>query len=261
MFIDTHCHLIYPGLIEQLDEVVVRAEDADVKRLVLVTAREEDYRQTMEVISKYQYIYGVLGVHPDHVDEPIDIDLLRELAMDPKVVGIGETGLDYYEEKNVSSDMRKLQQKMFREHISVARDLSLPIVVHTRDAAQDTQDILIDELNCGEFSGVMHCYTGSYELAKALLDRGFYFSASGILTFKNSDRVREVFSKIPLSNIVIETDAPYCTPVPYRGKINEPAYVVETAKMLAEVHGVSIEILEEQLMKNTKNLFPKMEIL
>ncbi len=256
MFIDTHCHLIYEGLIERESQILEDAKQNRVGKMICVSAHSDDFLAIDEITKKYENIYGSLGVHPDYADQEIDYDLMKTLANgNKKIVGVGETGLDYYEEKNHSEEMKKSQAKVFIKHIDLAKTLNLPVIIHTRDAAADTENILKTEYKKSEFKAVMHCYTGSWESTKNLLDLGFYFSASGILTFKNADRVRETFSKIPMDRIVIETDSPYCAPVPFRGKTNEPAFVVETAKVLAGVKNLDISELETILENNSNKLF------
>lgn len=256
MFIDTHCHLIYEGLIERQNEILENAKQNNIGKMICVSANNEDFNPIIDLVNKHDNIYGSLGVHPDYADKEIDFDLMKKLGEEnEKIIAIGETGLDYYEEKNHSDEMKKSQAEVFIKHIDLAKSLDLPVIIHTRDAAGDTEKILKTEYKKSDFLAVMHCYTGSWESAKNLLDLGFYFSASGILTFKNADKVRETFSKIPMDRIVVETDAPYCSPVPFRGKTNEPAYVIETAKMLANVKNLDISAMESILEDNSMKLF------
>ena len=250
MFIDTHCHLTdeYDG---GVDAVVARADDAGVKTLICATAEGTDIKPALQIANTHDNIFVTCGIHPDHTDlNPYDF-LTDNILNHPKVIGVGEIGLDYHYTK----DTRNAQIKLFETQIEIAHKHNLPVAIHTRDADEDTAAILSNKT-----TGVMHCFTSSWDLAKTMLDRGFYFSASGILTFKNAESIRETFAKIPMDRIVIETDSPYCAPVPYRGKVCEPAFVIETAKVLAQIKKLQIEELETILFENTKRLYPKCHV-
>lgn len=251
MFIDTHCHLT-DNYCEGTDnnDIIVRAKDAGVEILVCPTADPEDIPAALKLADNNKNIFCTIGIHPEHANADTTKYLTDEVMRHPRVIGVGEIGLDYH----YNADSRAEQIKLFEQQLDIARRYSLPVAIHTREAEEDTAAIL-----SGDVNGVMHCFTSSWDLAKKMLDRGFFFSASGILTFKNALDLREIFAKIPLNRIVIETDAPYCAPVPYRGQRCEPAMVVETARVLAQIKGVSLSELETQLMKNVKDLYPRIE--
>ena len=247
MFIDTHCHLTHEYE-NGVDAVVARADDAGVKTLICATAEGTDIKPALKIAEKHNNIFVTAGIHPDHIDlNPYDF-LTDEVLNHPRVLGVGEIGLDYHYEPQT----RDAQIKLFETQLEIARVHNMPVAIHTRDADEDTAAILTDK-----YHGVMHCFTSPWELAKVMLDRGFYFSASGILTFKNAESIRETFVKIPMDRIVIETDSPYCAPVPYRGKVCEPAFVIETAKVLAQIKNLQMDELEKILFENTKKLYPK----
>jgi TatD DNase family protein len=209
------------------------------------------------VAEKFPNVWCSVGVHPHEAEKELQDDeaaLIREAAH-PKVVGIGETGLDYYYEHSP----RVPQQQNFRAHIAAARQTGLPVIVHTRDADDDTIDILRDEMGKGAFTGLIHCFTGTQKLADAALELGLYISVSGIATFKNSTALRDVIKTVPLERLLVETDAPFLAPVPYRGKTNEPAFVVHTAKMLAELKGVTEAELAQATTENFFQLFSKVQ--
>ena len=250
MFIDTHCHLTdeYDG---GVDALIARANAAGINALICATAEGTDIKPALQIANTRDNIFVTCGIHPDHTDlNPYDF-LTDNILNHPKVIGVGEIGLDYHYTK----DTRNAQIKLFETQIEIAHKHNLPVAIHTRDADEDTAAILSNKT-----TGVMHCFTSSWDLAKTMLDRGFYFSASGILTFKNAESIRETFAKIPMDRIVIETDSPYCAPVPYRGKVCEPAFVIETAKVLAQIKKLQIEELETILFENTKRLYPKISV-
>ena len=250
MFIDTHCHLTdeYDG---GADAVITRAVFAGVGALICATAEGIDIKFALKIAESHDNIFVTTGIHPDHIDLNPNDFLTDEILNHPRVIGVGEIGLDYHYEPQT----RDKQIKLFETQLEIAHKHNLPVAIHTRDADEDTAAILTDK-----YHGVMHCFTSSWELAKTMLDRGFYFSASGILTFKNAESVRETFMKIPIDRIVIETDAPYCAPVPYRGKICEPAFVIETAKVLAQIKNLQMSEIEPILFNNTKALYPKIKL-
>ena len=252
MFIDTHCHLIddYDG---GIDAVIERAKKSDIGAMVCATADPKDIKSALSLAQTHDNIFVTTGIHPDYIDSNPNEYLTDEILNNPFVVGVGEIGLDYH----YNSQTRDAQIKLFEQQIEIANKHNLPIAVHTRDAENDTIAILNNHPN---IHGVMHCFTSSWDLAKHALDRGFYFSASGILTFKNSESIRETFAKIPNDRIVIETDSPYCAPIPYRGKICEPYMVIETAKVLAQIKNLQIDELESILFENTQRLYPKCHV-
>lgn len=250
MLTDTHCHLTDDYCADdKLDAVIAHANDAGVGRLICATAEPHDILPAIKIAEKYDNIFVTTGIHPEYAGTNPHEFLTDVVLTHPRVVGIGEIGLDYHG----GDDNRDAQIKLFEEQLEIARGANLPVAIHTRDAESDTADILKN------VRGVMHCFTSGWELARVMLDRGFYFSASGILTFKNAADVRETFEKIPTDRIVIETDAPYCAPVPYRGKVCEPFMVRETAKVLAEIKHLQIDELESILEQNTLNLYPKIK--
>lgn len=252
MFIDTHCHLTDNYCDGDVNNVISRAMDSGVGVMVCPTADPKDIDCAIKLTSIYNSIFATIGIHPEYADNADTTQYLTpDVLNNPKVIGVGEIGLDYHER----DDNKKNQIKLFVQQLSIAQQYDLPVAIHTRDAESDTRDILTNANH-----GVMHCYTSSWDLAKTMLDRGFYFSASGILTFKNAIEVRETFAKIPIDRIVIETDSPFCAPVPYRGKQCEPAFVIETAKVLAQIKNLQIDELEIILANNTKQLYPKIKI-
>ena len=254
MLVDSHCHIDFPDLHEDLDGVLDRAKAAGVGYLLCVSVNLEDLKNIIEISHRYTQVFASAGVHPNHdpgvLDSPKYVTL-REAAADPVVVAVGETGLDYYRSKGEL----KWQLDRFRKHIAVSRELSKPLIIHTRRANYDTIAIMREE-GASESCGVMHCFSEDWPTAKAALDMGFYVSISGIVTFKNADAVREVARNVPADRLLVETDAPYLAPVPYRGRTNEPAFVANTARFLAELRGVDFETLAEQTTDNFFELFP-----
>ena len=252
MFIDTHCHLTdnYCNGTDNSD-IILRAKNAGVGTIICPTADPEDIPGALSLAQQHDNIFCTIGIHPEHAPTDVAFYLNEDVLKNPRVVGIGEIGLDYH----YNRETRNQQIKMFEQQLEIARNYALPVAIHTRDAEEDTAAILN-----GDVGGVMHCFTSSWNLAKIMLNRGFFFSASGILTFKNADDLRETFSKIPLDRIVIETDAPYCAPVPYRGQICEPAMVIETARVLAQIKGIELDELEMILTENVKRLYPKIKL-
>ena len=254
MLVDSHCHIDFPDLHEDLDGVLDRAKAAGVGYLLCVSVNLEDLKNIIEISHRYTQVFASAGVPPNHdpgvLGSPRYVTL-REAAADPVVVAVGETGLDYYR----SEGELKWQLDRFRKHIAVSRELSKPLIIHTRRANYDTIAIMREE-GASESCGVMHCFSEDWPTAKAALDMGFYVSISGIVTFKNADAVREVARNVPADRLLVETDAPYLAPVPYRGRTNEPAFVADTARFLAELRGVDFETLAEQTTDNFFELFP-----
>jgi len=257
MLVDSHCHLDFPDYAGKVDEVMARAKAAGVGVCLSIGTELKRFPGVKAVAEKFPNVWCSVGVHPHEAEKELQDDeaaLIREAAH-PKVVGIGETGLDYYYEHSP----RLPQQQNFRAHIAAARQTGLPVIVHTRDADDDTIDILRDEMGKGAFTGLIHCFTGTQKLADAALEMGFYISVSGIATFKNSTALRDVIKTVPLERLLVETDAPFLAPVPYRGKTNEPAFVVHTAKMLAELKGVPESQLAQATTENFFRLFSKVQ--
>jgi len=255
--VDSHCHLDFPEYASQLDDVVARAGAAGVGACLTIGTELKRFPGVKAVAEKFANVWCSVGVHPHESEKELLDDeaaLVRE-AIHPKVVGIGETGLDYYYEHSP----RAPQQSNFRSHIAAARRTRLPVIVHTRDADDDTIDILRDEMGKGAFTGLIHCFTGTQKLADAALEMGLSISVSGIATFKNSAALRDVIKSVPLDRLLVETDAPFLAPVPHRGKTNEPAFVVHTARMLAELKGVTPEELAKVTTENFFRLFSKVQ--
>lgn len=248
MFIDTHCHLTDSYVSGDLDAVLRQARECGVGMMVCPTADPADITDALKIVDAHNDVFATIGIHPEYAGVDASQYLTERILSHPRVVGVGEIGLDYHE----SDDNRHAQIKLFEQQLDIARRAGLPVAIHTRDAEEDTAAILTDETR-----GVMHCFTSSWDLAKKMLDRGYYFSASGILTFKNAADVRETFAKIPNDRIVIETDSPYCAPVPHRGTTCQPAFVLDTARVLAQIKGLQLDVLETILEKNTKSLYPK----
>lgn len=252
MFIDTHCHLTHE-YDDGASAIVARAKDAGVGAMICATAEGIDITPALQIANENENIFVTTGVHPDHADLNPDDFLRDDILNNPCVVGVGEIGLDYH----FGTETRNAQIKLFERQIEIANEHKLPIAIHTRDAEDDTIAIL---KNHPDAHGVMHCFTSDWNLARFALDRGFYFSASGILTFKNAESIRETFAKIPMDRIVIETDSPYCAPVPYRGRVCEPAFVIETARVVAQIKNLQMNDLETILFENTKKLYPKIKL-
>jgi TatD DNase family protein len=255
MFVDSHCHLNYKGLAEQQPAVLARARAAGVSKMLNISTRASEWDDVLAVAEREADVYASVGVHPHDADTHPDVETatLVGRARHPKVVGIGESGLDFYYDK---SD-RDRQRASFRAHIAAARETGLPIIVHTREAEADTHAILADEMGKGAYTGVIHCFTASRDFAEKALALGLYISISGIVTFKNAKDLQETARTLPLDKLLIETDSPFLAPVPHRGKPCEPAFVADTARFLAELRGESIEALAAATADNFHRLFAK----
>ncbi len=255
MLIDSHCHLNYKGLIEDQDAVLARARSAGVTGILNISTRECEWDAIIATAGKGPDIWASVGIHPHEADGHAHIDTAKLVAAaaHPKVVAIGETGLDYYYDH---SD-RTQQRASFRAHIEAARLTGLPLIVHTRDAEEDTAAILREEMANAPFTGVIHCFTASAAFAEIALELGFYISLSGIVTFKNAKDLQAIAQTIPEDRLLVETDAPFLAPVPHRGKTGEPAFVADTARKVAELRGVDVSILGAQTSANFFNLFTK----
>ncbi len=251
MFIDSHCHLNFPELAERLDEVLENMRQNEVVKAICVGVNLTDLPQIIELAGRYEHIYASVGVHPDYElpTEPAQAQLVA-LAQNPKVVAIGETGLDYY---RLKGDL-EWQRTRFRTHIRAAKECGKPLIIHTREAAQDTLRVMHEE-GADQIGGVMHCFTENLEVAQAAIAMNFYISFSGIVTFKNAALIKEVARLIPLDRILIETDAPYLAPVPHRGKLNQPAYVKHVAEEVARLRGMSVEEVGRATSENFARLF------
>jgi len=255
MLIDSHCHLDFKDFDEDRDAVLSRAKGAGVDIMLTISTKITEAEKIIKLAESDDALLCSIGIHPHEAGrEPAtSADTLVEWAAHEKVVGIGETGLDYFYEHSP----REAQQRNFRAHIEACRISRLPLIVHARDADEDTADILEDEMGRGDYPGLIHCFTAGPELARRALDIGFYISISGIATFKNATDLRETIKSVPLDRLLVETDAPFLAPVPHRGKRNEPSFVTETAAMLAELKGVSVEALSRITTDNFFNLFTK----
>lgn len=252
MLVDSHCHLDFEDLSGRLPDVLARMKANGVGAAVCIAVNLEDLPRVLALAESDDRLFASVGVHPEYSDaqEPTE-DRLVVLAAHPKVIAIGETGLDYYWHK----DAPEWQRDRFRAHIRAARRCALPLVIHTRDAAADTLRLMAEE-GAGEAGGVMHCFTESWEVASVALDLGFHISFSGIVTFKNALQIKEVARKVPADRLLIETDAPYLAPVPYRGKTNEPGFVLHVAEEIARLRGLSVEAVAEITTNNFVRLFP-----
>ncbi|OIN93114.1 MAG: DNAase [Comamonadaceae bacterium CG1_02_60_18] len=261
MFVDSHCHLNFPDLSSQLDDILAAMAQARVGRALCISTTLEEFPAVHRLALMHGNLWATVGVHPDEegVQEARLQDLLH-LGSLPRVIGIGETGLDYYRLNGRSVADMQWQRERFRVHIRAARQLGKPLVIHTRNAAADTLQVLKEEGEdgaSGSAGGVFHCFSEDWSVAQVALDAGFYISFSGILTFKNAQAVRDVAAKVPLDRVLIETDSPYLAPMPYRGKTNTPAYVPLVAQRLAELHGLPLEAIAQHTSDNFDTLFAR----
>ncbi|SON55925.1 putative deoxyribonuclease YcfH [Hartmannibacter diazotrophicus] len=253
--VDSHCHLDFPDFAEERDAIVDRARAAGLVRMVTISTRVAKLDGLLKITESYPDVYCSVGTHPHNAHEELDVtvgDLVR-LSEHPKVVAIGEAGLDYF----YDNAPREAQAQGLRTHIGAARETGLPLVIHSRDADDDMISILEDEMTKGTFPALLHCFSSGRKLAEAGIAMGLYVSFSGILTFKRSEEIRDIARDLPADRLLVETDAPYLAPMPYRGKRNEPSYVVNTAKVLAETRGVSFEEMARQTNDNFFRLFGK----
>jgi TatD DNase family protein len=255
MFVDSHCHLNYKGLVEQQVDVLARARESGVSAMLNISTRECEWDDVIGLAEQESDVWASVGIHPHEADQHVGMDCAKlvEKSAHRRVVAIGETGLDYYYDK---SD-RAQQCTGFREHIKASRETGLPIIIHTRDAEADTAAILTEEMREGAFTGVIHCFTASAAFARIALDLGMYISLSGIVTFKNAQDLQDVAKWLPEDRLLVETDAPFLAPIPHRGRTGEPAFVADTARFVAQLRGVAPEILAQQTSDNFYNLFSK----
>ena len=255
MFVDSHCHLNYKGLVEDQAAVLERARAAGVSTMLNISTRESEWDDVVSVAGRHADVWASVGIHPHEADAHPDIDTAKLVgrAQHPRIVAIGETGLDYYYDK---SD-REQQRTSFRSHIAAARETGLPLIVHTRDAEEDTASILTEEMRTGTYTGVIHCFTASDAFARTALDLGLYISISGIVTFKNAKDLQATAATIPEDRLLIETDSPFLAPVPHRGKPCEPAFVVDTARFLADLRKTGLDDLAQTTRDNFHRLFSK----
>lgn len=255
MFIDSHCHLNYKGLVEDQAGVLARARAAGVSGMLSISTRAAEWDDVIGVADRESDVWASVGIHPHDADSHAEVETatLVAKAAHPRVIGIGETGLDYYYDR---SD-RERQRTSFRNHIAAARESGLPLIVHTRDAEEDTAAILTEEMGKGAFTGVIHCFTASAEFARKALDLGLFISLSGIVTFKNARDLQDTARGLPLERLLIETDSPFLAPVPHRGRPCEPAFVVDTARFAAQLRQLPVEALAEATTANFFTLFAK----
>jgi TatD DNase family protein len=255
MLIDSHCHLEYKGLVEDQAGVLARAREAGVGAFLNISTRQSEWDQVIGTAIREIDVFASVGIHPHEADNHADLGRGALLAAteNPRVIGIGETGLDYYYDH---SD-RETQARLFRMHIDVARETGLPLIIHTRDAEDDTYRILEEEMGKGAFPALIHCFTASDEFGRKVLDLGLTISISGIVTFKNAKALQETAAKIPDERLMVETDSPFLAPVPHRGKKCEPAFVADTARFVADLRGVEPERLAEQTSANFARLFTR----
>jgi len=256
MLIDTHCHLDFPDFAAERDDIVARAHAAGVKQMITISTRVRKFPEILAIAEKYPTVFCSVGTHPHNADEELDIPVseLIELARHPRVVAIGEAGLDYF----YDNAPREAQAIGLRNHIAAARETGLPLVIHSRSADEDMAAILTEETGKGTFPFLLHCFSSGPELARVGVELGGYVSFSGILTFPKSEELREIARTVPLERMLVETDAPYLAPKPFRGKRNEPAYVAHTAAVLAETVGVSAEEIARITTENAFRIFSKM---
>ncbi|MEW9853850.1 TatD family hydrolase [Novosphingobium sp. M1R2S20] len=255
MLIDSHCHLQYEGLVEDREGVLSRARAAGIGGFLNISTRRSEWEAVIATADQEADVWASVGIHPHEADAHEDLGeaALLEAAAHPKVIGIGETGLDYYYDK---SD-RQTQQALFRTHINVSRETGLPLIIHTRDAEEDTAAIIKEEMGKGAFPALIHCFTASAEFAQCMLDQGLSISLSGIVTFKNARGLQAIAAELPEERLLVETDAPFLAPVPHRGRTCEPAFTADTAKFLADLRGSSLENLSEVTTRNFFSLFQK----
>ena len=255
MLVDSHCHLEYKGLVEDQAGVLTRAREAGVRQFLNISTRRSEWDQVVATATREPDVWASVGIHPHEADQHADLgrDILLEATENPRVVAIGETGLDYYYDH---SD-RETQRDLFRMHIGVSRETGLPLIIHTRDAEDDTLGILEDELGKGAFPALIHCFTASQAFGNRVLELGLTISLSGIVTFKNAKELQEIAREIPRNRLLVETDSPFLAPVPHRGKPCEPAFVANTAQFVAGLRGDDVSELSDYTTVNFRKLFSK----
>ena len=258
MIIVTHCHLDFKEFNEDFNDVLLNAKTNNISGMQTICTKIDEFPKILDIAKKHSNIWCSVGTHPHNAESEkhISQDNIKNLCDNDKVIGIGETGLDYYYENSNKED----QINSFLKHIEVAKITGMPLIIHARDADDDMIEILTKEYNKSPFTGVIHCFTSSYKLAEAALSIGFYISFSGIITFKNADEIRNSCKKIPIERILVETDAPFLAPVPYRGKRNEPSYITETIKKVAEIKELTVEEVTNITTNNFFDLFTKAKL-
>ena len=258
IIVDSHCHLDFPDFEGEIPDLVARANDAGVKRMVTICTKLKNEPSVRKIAEEHEAVYYAAGTHPmSAASEPLaSVDQLIKISQHPKMVGIGETGLDYH----YTAESAEIQKTSLKIHIEAARETDLPLIIHSRAADEDMAAILKDEFKKGQYKCVMHCFSSSVELAKLSLELGFYLSMSGIITFKKSEELRSIFKLAPIDQVLVETDSPYLSPVPFRGKRNEPSYTAHTAEVGATIYGVDYITFANQTTKNFNRLFSKAAI-
>ena len=259
MIIDSHCHLSYKDNADNIDNIIQNANDVDVKKFLNIATDFNEFKKIINISSKYENIYYSLGIHPHEAGQTTEvvIDEIKKNIKDPKMLAIGETGLDfYYNHAEKSIQIRSLEM-----HIETSQETGLPLIIHMRDAEKEMIEVFNRKIKQKSFNGVIHCFTGSQKFADEILDLNFYISASGIITFKKSDMLREVFKTIPDDRVLVETDSPYLSPEPLRGKVNQPSHIVHTLKLLAKIRNDNYESLCLKTTNNFNNLFKKSSII
>ncbi len=254
MIIDSHCHLDYPVIYEDLENVIKRANENEIKYLLSICTTEESYKKIKLIVNKFKNVYGTFGIHPhetekhQHIKSKQILDIKRS---EKKIIGVGETGLDFF----YNHSDKAVQKKSFVEHIQAASELNIPVIVHTRNAEQETYDILKSESKNSALKILIHCFTGSNDFAKKLIKLNSYISISGIITFSKSNELEEAVKNIPIENLLVETDSPYLAPKPFRGKSNEPSFIIHTVNKISEIKNVSNEIISDKTSDNFIKLF------
>ncbi len=255
MFVDSHCHLDFPEYANQVPELLANMKASKVDYALCISVDMPDFPNVLALAKTHDNLFATVGTHPDYEDTPEPTeDQLVELAQHPKILAIGETGLDYYRMGDKTHEQMEWQRDRFRRHIRAAKRVNKPLIIHTRSASQDTIRILKEE-GAEQVAGVMHCFTETWEVAKAAMDMGFYISFSGIVTFKSAKDLQETCKKVPLERMLIETDSPFLAPIPHRGKTNQPAWVAHVAEFIANLREVPVETIAQQTTQNFKTLF------
>ena len=254
MIIDSHCHLDFEPMYSKLDDVISRALKKNIHYMLTISTTNESFQKILVLIEKYKNIYGTYGIHPHEADkyENLTVDnIIKKIDSNKKILGIGETGLDFYYENS----KKEIQKKLFKNHIKAAQDLNLPVIIHTRAAEDETFEMIKSEKKIKDFKALIHCFTGSNTFAHKLIDLGCYISASGIITFKKSTSLAKTFSEIPIDKILVETDSPYLSPEPLRGKSNEPSNIIHTVAFLSKIKKINYDKFSEITTKNFFSLF------
>ncbi len=259
MFVDSHCHLIFDDLKSQLSDILERAKQAQIGYILNIATKPYEFEDNLALIKDYAHIFQAVATHPHYTQDDEDLsveNLVSFIKKHPKIIAVGETGLDFHYEYSP----KNIQIKQFHRHIEAAKEVGMPVIVHSRDAEDETIKILQEQYKKSSFDFVIHCFTGTEKLADACLELGGYLSFSGILTFKRAQEIKEVALKTPMDKILIETDAPYLAPIPYRGKVNEPSYVPYVAQCLADIKSLSIDDVARQTTQNFFSLFSKAKV-